>query len=186
VPEYLLLSNTHTGQGSVVVKFTAIRVVCQNTLMLALQDGQPEFRVRHTSLMRDRLRAISDLIAIAKDVYAEAHAVFQRMARTDLGRGLFDRYLEVVFPQTTAQKAKAVEPPKRDHVRRTLDEAPNLNIPRVRGTLWAAFNAVTQFEDYRHSAGESPEGRLNRVWFGAGAGLKLRAFQAAKELAMPA
>src|SRR5438874_838717 len=70
---YLLLSNTHTGQGSVIVKFTAIRVVCQNTLMLALEDGQPAFRVRHSSIMTDRLRAISDLIGIARSVYVEAH-----------------------------------------------------------------------------------------------------------------
>jgi ABC-type histidine transport system ATPase subunit len=36
----LLLSHTHSGDGSVVVKFTAMRVVGQNTLMLAMEDGQ--------------------------------------------------------------------------------------------------------------------------------------------------
>lgn len=37
--KYLLLSNTHSGNGSVIVKFTSVRVVCQNTLMLAMKDG---------------------------------------------------------------------------------------------------------------------------------------------------
>jgi phage/plasmid-like protein (TIGR03299 family) len=38
--KYLLLSNTHTGEGSVTVKFTSVRVVCQNTLIMAMEDGQ--------------------------------------------------------------------------------------------------------------------------------------------------
>ena len=182
--KYLLLSNSHTGQGSVLVKYTAIRVVCQNTLILALQDGQPAFRVRHSKIMTDRLRAISELIAIAIDVFTQAHEVFKRMASTDLGNGLLERYLEVVFPQTPAQKKKGAEPPKRQHVLHTLETTDNLQGRGVRGTLWAAYNAVTQFEDYRQSTRESPEKRLDRVWFGDGAKLKVQAFQAAKELAL--
>jgi phage/plasmid-like protein (TIGR03299 family) len=55
--KYLLLSNSHTGQGSVIVKFTAVRVVCQNTLLMAMQDGQSAFRVRHSAQMGKRLGA---------------------------------------------------------------------------------------------------------------------------------
>lgn len=108
--KYLLLSNTHTGQGSVIVKFTAIRVVCQNTLMLAMDDGQPAFRVRHSRLMTERLQEISDLIATAKIVYAEAATLFQELARMQLKRDLLDRYLESVFPKTATQKKKGSGP----------------------------------------------------------------------------
>jgi phage/plasmid-like protein (TIGR03299 family) len=49
--KYLLLSNSHDGQGSVAIKFTPIRVVCQNTLILALETGEKAYAVRHTKHM---------------------------------------------------------------------------------------------------------------------------------------
>lgn len=184
--KYLLLSNTHTGQGSVIVKFTAIRVVCQNTLMLAMDDGQPAFRVRHSKLMTERLQEISDLIATAKAVYAETAELFQELARIQLKRDLLDRYLDSVFPKTAAQKKKGERPPKWGHVLRLLDEIPDLQMNGVRGTMWAAYNAITRFEDYRPVEHEGNEARLERVWFGAGADLKLRALQKAAEMAASA
>lgn len=176
--KYLLLSNTHTGQGSVVVKFTAIRVVCQNTLMLAMEDGMPAFRVRHSKVMSDRLVEVASLIAAATEVYEQAHELFVQMAKKRLSEDLLKRYLEVVFPNPK----KGNPPPKQAHVRKLLDEADDLQMNGVRGTLWAAFNAVTRFEDYREVHGEVSESRLNRVWFGSGADLKLKAFQAARDL----
>ena len=53
--KHLLLSNTHSGDGSVIVKFTSVRVVCQNTLMLAMRDGQKAYRVRHSKRMQFKL-----------------------------------------------------------------------------------------------------------------------------------
>lgn len=181
--KYLLLSNTHTGQGAVVVKFTAVRVVCQNTLMLALEDGQQAFRVRHSKVMTDRLAEIAELIAAANVVYAKAAELFRKLAQTQLRQGLLNEYLEAVFPKSEAQKRKGDQPPKWGHVRRLLDELPDLQVDGVRGTMWAAYNAITRFEDYRLVEGEVGAARLNRVWFGSGADLKLRALQAAGELA---
>ena len=180
--KYLLLSNTHTGQGSVIVKFTAIRVVCQNTLMLATDDGQPAFRIRHSKVMTERLQQISDLIAIATAVYKEAATLFQKLAHVQLKKDLLDRYLESVFPKTKAQKRNGGGPPKWAHVLRLLDEMPDLQSNGVRGTMWAAYNAITRFEDYRVVDHETEDARLDRVWFGGGADLKLQALQKAADL----
>jgi len=181
--KYLLLSNTHTGQGSVTVKFTAVRVVCENTLMLALNDGQQALRVRHSRSMADRMIDIADLIAAANAVYADAAELFVRLAKIELNRRLLEQYMERVFPKSEAQKRKDEAPPKWVHVQRLLDETPDLQLAGVRGTLWAAYNAVTRFEDYRVVEDEVSDSRLNRMWFGSGADLKLMALQAARELA---
>ena len=49
-------------------------------------------------------------------------------------------------------------------------------------TLWGAYNSVTRFEDYRHANEAGPDRRLNRIWFGQGADLKLHALQQADAL----
>ena len=48
--------------------------------------------------------------------------------------------------------------------------------------LWGAHNSVTRFEDYRHANEAWPDRRLNRIWFGQGADLKLHALQQADAL----
>ncbi len=181
--KYLLLSNTHTGQGSVIVKFTAIRVVCQNTLMLALEDGQKAFRVRHSKITTDRLREIGKLIAAANVVYAKAAELFQQLAKMELEKEILETYLEAVFPKSESQKKRGEVPPRWNYISRLLDEVPDLQMAGVRGTLWAAYNAIIRFEDYREVEGETVDSRLDRVWFGGGAEVKLKALQAAAGLA---
>jgi phage/plasmid-like protein (TIGR03299 family) len=180
--KYLLLSNTHTGQGSVIVKFTAVRVVCQNTLMLAMEDGQQAFRIRHSKIMSHRLAEIGELVAAANVVYEKAAELFRQMAKIQLSTDVRSRYLEAVFPMSEAQKKARQLPPKWQYVSKLLDEVPDLQMTAVRGTLWAAYNAITRFEDYRIVDGEAAGARLDRVWFGAGAGLKLKALTAAAEI----
>jgi len=51
----------------------------------------------------------------------------------------------------------------------------------VRGTLWAAYNGVTELADY-YLDSESPDARLRSIWFGDSADLKIRAYDAALSL----
>lgn len=182
--KYLLLSNTHSGQGSVTVKFTAIRVVCQNTLMLSLQDGQQAFRVRHSRKMTERLAQVGELIAAANSAYLKAAEDFVRLAETKIkSTAMLEQYLEALFPRSEAQDRDHREPPKWQQVKALLETSPNLQDQEVKGTVWAAYNAVTQFEDYRQARDETASGRLNRVWFGRGADLKVKALDEALKLA---
>src|SRR5437763_6606816 len=70
--KYLLLSNTHSGDGSVIVKFTTVRVVCQNTLMLAMDDGQKAYRVRHSRKMQLKLEELAEFLSITQEVFLKA------------------------------------------------------------------------------------------------------------------
>ena len=62
-------------------------------------------------------------------------------------------------------------------------------MPEVRGTLWAAYNGVTELIDHRkarqHSA-DTTLGRLNSIWFGRGAAIKERALRVAEQMATAA
>jgi phage/plasmid-like protein (TIGR03299 family) len=185
---YLLLSNTHTGDGAVTVKFTAVRVVCQNTLMLAMEDGQKAYRVRHSSIMKNRLDELAELIAAAQDVYLAAEWAFKLLIKTKLTEKLLEIYLEGVFPRTQVQRDNKTYPRKWIHIKELLENRDDLRMAGVNGTLWAAYNAVTRFEDYRQTRGGNgeEEGRLERVWFGSSAEVKWRAFEKARGLASAA
>lgn len=180
---YLLLSNRHDGKGSVTVKFTSIRVVCQNTLMLALKDGQNAYRVRHSKLMTERLAQVGEILHMAKKVYEECGMLFRKLAATSLARNRLDMFLQVVYPLTEPQKKRGTRPEKWVRIDQLLEESEDLKLPGVKDTMWAAYNAVTQFEDYRQTrTPEDPSARLNRVWFGAGADTKLNALEAARDM----
>ena len=181
---YLLLSNTHSGDGSVIVKFTSVRVVCQNTLMLAMGDGQKAYRVRHSKQMQFRLDELAEFLSIAQDVFMRAEECFRKLAQIKMQRARFETYFEAVFPMTDAQKEKGATPTKWDYLYEILHSRPDLQLPRVRDTLWGAYNAVTCFEDYKQPQNEEhPDQRLEQTWFGSGADIKLKALEKAIELA---
>ncbi len=181
---YLLLSNTHTGEGSVIVKFTSVRVVCQNTLMMAMEDGQKAYRVRHSKLMQFKLDELREFLAITQEVFQSAEKVFKRLAQIEMVGGRLNQYLEAVYPRSETQKKKEEKPQRWTSLREIFETRKDLQLAGVRGTLWGAYNAITRFEDYKQpQQEEQPEQRLERTWFGGGADIKLKALQRAKEFA---
>lgn len=182
--KYLLLSNTHSGHGSVIVKFTTVRVVCQNTLMLAMEDGQKAYRVRHSKRMQFKLDELAGFLAITQKVFLKAERQFKLLAKVEMIDGRLEHYLELVFPRSSTQKKNGATPPSWRFLREVFEGQPDLQVPGVRGTLWGAYNAIARFEDYKQpQQEEQPDQRLERAWFGGGADIKLKALVKATELA---
>ncbi len=182
--KYLLLSNTHSGDGSVIVKFTTVRVVCQNTLMLAMEDGQKAYRVRHSKQMQFKLDELADFLAITQEVFLNAEQQFKRLANIQMIDDRLDLYFDAVFPRSDAQKKKREKPSRWGFLREIFESQEDLQLPGVRGTLWGAYNAITRFEDYKQpQQEEQPDQRLERTWFGGAADTKLKALTKATELA---
>ncbi|OPZ30038.1 MAG: hypothetical protein BWZ02_00869 [Lentisphaerae bacterium ADurb.BinA184] len=196
VGRYLLLSNSHDGRSAVQVKFTPIRVVCNNTLTLALKRG-PCLKVEHTREMKRRLELAKQLLVEIIDGYAEIEQAFKRFATTPLGDKELHAYLDAVFPPPTPPAS-----PKKESAARYEAECERAKrhrgccmelfgtwrnrLPGTAGTLWAAYNSVTEYVDHYYVAGNSralsPSGRLQSMWFGRGSLTKAVAFSKAREI----
>ncbi|MFZ0150418.1 MAG: DUF932 domain-containing protein [Xanthobacteraceae bacterium] len=182
IERYLLLSNSHDGSAAVSIRFTPVRVVCQNTLNLALESRSGALSVKHTENMPERLaRAQAEQMKRVIDkVFADAETLFGRMALYRIRANDTERFLELLFPRTELQKKERVEPQRWKRIT-TILEDPTITPSKTKDTLWALYNAIVRDEDYRQSGAEASDSRLNRIWFGSGNNLKLKTLRAAQQ-----
>jgi phage/plasmid-like protein (TIGR03299 family) len=182
IDRYLLLSNSHDGRGAVSIRFTPVRVVCQNTLNLATKGGSATVHVRHTQHMHRRLaRAQQEKLGeIIQATFKAATKLFCVMAQVRLTDELYTAYLNHVFPRTAEQEGNDFTPDRWKRIAAILDDEQVTPTP-TRNTPWALYNAVVRDEDYRETR-QQAERRLERVWFGSGSELKLKALDVARQV----
>jgi phage/plasmid-like protein (TIGR03299 family) len=185
--KYLLLSNSHDGNSAVQIKFTPIRVVCENTLTMALRDG-PTLRIPHTKDVRERLRVAANLLNGIKVRFSEIEGVFGKMAEAPMVEGRLSRYFQGVFPDPRRgsddeRYERALVQAQRDRAgaEYRAEMGKGMDLPGVRGTLWAAYNGVTEYIDYDRFGGSTPSRQLNAIWFGDGYSAKVRAYRVAEQ-----
>ena len=180
--KYLLLSNSHDGKSSVQMKFTPIRVVCENTLTLALSQG-PTIRVSHTRNMRERMRQAEKLLGIIHNRFETIEQDFQQMSKVQMDDKKVKAYYKILFPDPkdpNDQAGKERAKKDRNKAQWCFEYGRGNRENGVAGTLWAAYNGVTEMVDYRES-NQRPDLRLDTIWFGDGYLLKARAYRVAIE-----
>ena len=189
VDKYLLLSNSHDGSSSVQIKFTPIRVVCNNTLTFALKEG-PTLRIPHFSNMQQRLFRAEEMLGIIHHGYADLEEAFHEMTKVQVDSKRLENYLTSVFPDPNEDaQPSAFERAQRNRAfaEHLFSEGKGNSMPGVKGTLWAAYNGVTEFIDQKIPVSAdgritmSGERRLNSIWFGQGSMIKAKAFTVAKD-----
>ena len=191
VEKFILLSNSHDGSLAVRVGFTPVRVVCANTLSLAFDDKASKLiRVRHQKNMERTLAAVRDVMNVANTAFEATAEQYRRLARTDIVASDLSRYVQLVFQPNKARVI--VERPANDvgeesdksrmhdTIAQLFESGRGNALPGVRGTLWAAYNAVTEYVS--HERGRSDETRLNAL-FNDGAQLNQRALDVALAMA---
>jgi phage/plasmid-like protein (TIGR03299 family) len=185
IQKFILLSNSHNGSGAVKILFTPIRVVCQNTLNFSLknQHSLTIKSISHTKHIAERLvGARTDALKrVIDSVFSEAETLFSRMAGLKIDADDTAQFLKLLFPQTGRLKTSDEKSARWERVLATLDDN-RITPSETRNTLWALYNAVVWDEDYRSSRESDRGARLERVWFGRGQELKIRALNIAQDL----
>jgi phage/plasmid-like protein (TIGR03299 family) len=177
VEGYMLFSNPHKYGRAINIKVTPIRVVCNNTLTMALnQSSKDSISINHRNVF-DAVEAKKTL-QIAGDkmeMYAEKARFLSQKTFTD---EQLTEYLKQVFPVINNPESKELSRPAQT-VLDVIDSQPGAEFGR--GTWWQAYNGVTFATD--HLLGRSADSRLKSAWFGINENRKLVALHKAVQFA---
>ena len=195
VKGYLLLNNSHQVGKALTIMFTPIRVVCNNTLTMALQNEGNRFRVLHLQMFDEEIhKAAEEALGIS----GQQMKVFKEQSEFLASRRAkpfdVDNFIaECCQPKLLIERAKQLNlevlPTLRDEFKNTaqmvseaIETSPGHELQSAKGTWWGVINAVTYVVDHKKKA--MAEGNaLHSAWFGSGANTKRKALTKALEYA---
>ncbi|ATA57647.1 hypothetical protein CKY39_07845 [Variovorax boronicumulans] len=183
---YLLLATSCDGTLATSVTPTTVRVVCNNTLAIALDSTSNVIRVPHsTSFDAD---AVKRQLGIAIGQWDEFMYRMKTLAGRKVKAHEARQYIERVLYGLSEPNQPADAPPMPPRAwaaRKVLElyegKGRGAELAAARGTTWGLLSAMTEFVDHERRA-RSREYRLDSAWFGQGAALKQRALEHALQL----
>ena len=169
---YILLANSHDGSLAVTMKPTTVRVVCNNTLSVALGgDTNKLFRAVHTSSVMQRVNQARETLGLQEAYFANVMRGIERLADERMTQAAANEFLVELFGQEENREAISTR------MQNQIDTVGNLF---VKGTgnhgvnRWDMLNAVTEFVDHKRT--KDADKRLDAAWFGGGKDLKQKAW----------
>jgi phage/plasmid-like protein (TIGR03299 family) len=174
VDSYLLFSNFHRYGFSTDVRFTPIRVVCNNTLTLSLnQKVENSVKISH----RNKFDAdvTKEMLGIAKDKLAQYKEMAAFLGSKKAKDENIVEYFNRIFPSTGKKDVSR----NAQHAMEILHTQPGAEY--AEGSWWQPFNAVTFLTD--HELGRNADSRLSSAWYGYNKSLKTKALELAVEMA---
>lgn len=142
IDKYLLISLSHDGSSAITVAYTPVRVVCNNTLTLALRGAKNKVSIRHTQSAHDKLDAVADTLGLIKDGDRTHIDTFNRLLDVNVTEGeVIDLFINAYKIDTTnlSTKGRNILETNLDYYYRGLGQADYV------GTGWGAFNAITGY-----------------------------------------
>lgn len=182
IDSYLLFSNPHKYGMSTTVMSTPIRVVCENTLQLAL-SGKSDMMIRVSHRNEFHPEMVKKTLSLNKqkiDQYKEAAEFLASKKASDKAS---QEYFAKLFPLTSNKKGKEnVVSRNANMLMEILETQPGAELGA--GTWWANFNAVTYATD--HLLSNNVETRLYSAFYGSGRNRKVDALNLATKMAKAA
>lgn len=189
---FLLVTTSHDGSMSMTVKQTDTRVVCQNTLTMALQDGKQAIKIKHTKSAEDRLKQAQRMVSASIQNAATLKEKFDRLVSRKVSKETFTAVMDRLFP-IKADEASKASISRRDNILTEISQLFESNdgnmFPEQRGTAYALLNSVTNFVDHARATRvktgnpqSNIESRTESSIWGSGADLKASALAVVEEV----
>jgi phage/plasmid-like protein (TIGR03299 family) len=184
VESYLLFSNPHQYGKSIDVRFTPIRVVCNNTLSLSL-SMQAERQVKVGHRVEFNPGEVKEALGIASEKLATYREMAEYLGGKRFSMDKLIEYYNTVYPRTSDKRVQdkklSVDTLSRNAKQclDVLETQPGAEF--AEGSWWQAYNSVTFVTD--HIQGRNADNRLYSSWFGGNQARKKNALETAIEFA---
>ncbi|RBQ12025.1 DUF932 domain-containing protein [Pedobacter miscanthi] len=155
IEQYLFLTTSHDGFGSITAAFTPVRIVCNNTLNAAMKNSSNSIRIRHSSGAGDRLKTAHTLMGISGRIGDEMEQVFNHWAGLRISDDEVKKLIQIAMAPNreilgklkngTVDEASSVYKNIVDDVFGYAMANPSQVLDTTKGTLFGAYNAVTGY-----------------------------------------
>lgn len=158
---YLVFSNTHDGSGAIKIAMTPIRVVCNNTLNLALKNAPRIWSFNHTGDIASKLNEAKETLFMAENYMGELGKAFEKLSKIKLSDAAVNEYIELLLPieddaSITSEKNILK---LREDIKKRYFHAPDLKVLGKNG--YRFINAVSDFATHAKPLRETKNYREN-------------------------
>ena len=201
---YILLATACDGTLATTAQFTSIRVVCNNTLAIALRGQSSSagvVKVPHST--KFDAEKVKQQLGISVRAWDEHMYEMKQLTQRKVSQQEAKAYFDAVFNNSTmsisdpeeniihfyrnvAQQVQEKKPePNGRAMNKALDmfngQGRGADLSSAKDTAYGLLCSITEFVDHERRA-MSTDHRLDSAWFGAGAGLKQRGLEQALSL----
>ncbi len=194
VEQYIVGATSHDGSIAFQTLFTPVRVVCQNTLSMALGHADrtsaagkgKRLSIRHTLNCNAMIERLPEIIDVKRRQFTAGLAELEAMAAKPCSHVQFADYCRQVFSEqlqgvtndkrgdkATARPKVLADLPQWDSIaNKFAGDGIGFDIRGVQGTYWGAYNAITEWVTHEAGRGtdvEAARRRLESQWWGTGA-----------------
>lgn len=153
ISNYLMVSSSHDGSAAIQGTITPVRVVCQNTLNLALSTAAQTYKSRHTEKAEDRLKFAREALGMASEYLDAFEIEAQALYAAEVNNIQFLQIIEAAYPKPE-EDVKGSMTKWTNKVDAIFDIWNGPTEVGIKGTGWGALNAMTERLDW----GRAPRG----------------------------
>lgn len=149
---FLMVSSGHDGKNSLKCKFTSVRIVCQNTLNLALRTGEDGVNIKHIGDPLKKVQMAREILGLATEEAEAFRKVSSWLAAQRADTSYTREFLEAMAP-TEGKGPKAIT--RAENIQKDLlmlaVNGKGTHLPGVVGTRWGLLNAVTEYNTHERN-----------------------------------
>jgi len=192
IEQYLFLTTSHDGFGSITAAFTPIRIVCANTLNAALRNHSNCIKLRHTASANDRLKQAHQLMGITNQLAQEMEQIFNHWSRVQISDASVKRLIQLAMAPNK-EVLQNLQEGKQDELSATFNNivsgvmeyalsSPTQQEETTKGTVFGAYNAITgYFQNVRNY--KDDEAKFKSIMYGTGLQRSQKAFDLCADFA---